>query len=390
MPNFDWITFGLDLRRIPWQTWVLLGECVARCDYLKTVPLNPSVRDQFHRIYLAKGVNATTAIEGNTLTEEQVRALVDVTPSRVRALIDNKLKLPPSKEYLEREVQNILDACNEIVKYIAVGHFSEITIEKICDFNRKVLADGVPHAEKAVPGEFRRHDVVVGNVYRAPGAQMVSDMMNSFCRWMNSDSFRNKNMPVHFAIIKAIAAHLYIAWIHPFGDGNGRVARLLEFAILLGSGIPSPAAHLLSYHYNATRAEYYTQLDKASKTNDPSAFFSYAIQGFCDGLEEQIKYVREHVISVCWREYIYETFHKTGVGKVIKRQRGLALTISEQKEPIDKGSLLLLMSDEYRGKTAKTLVRDLNKLVNMGIILREGNKYIANKDSILKFLPFSV
>ena len=378
MSNFDWITFSLDLRRIPWQTWVLLGECVAKCDYIRTVPLKPSVRDQLHRIYLAKGVNATTAIEGNTLTEEQVIAL-----------IDHKLKLPPSKEYLEREVRNVLDACNEIGEDIAGGHFSEITIEKVCDFNRKVLADGVPRAEKAVPGEFRQHNVVVGNVYRAPAAQMVPDMMKSFCRWMNSDYFQNKSLPVHFAIIKAIAAHLYIAWIHPFGDGNGRVARLLEFAILLSSGIPSPAAQLLSNHYNATRAEYYAQLDKASKTNDPSKFFSYAIQGFYDGLEEQIKYVREHVIGVCWREYIYETFHKTGVGKVIKRQRALALAISEQKGPIDKSSLLLLMSDEYRGKTAKTLARDLNKLVNMGIVLREGDKYTANKERILKFLPFS-
>lgn len=389
MPNFDWITFSLDLRRIPWQTWVLLGECVAKCDYIKTVPLKPSVRDQLHRIYLAKGVNATTAIEGNTLTEEQVRALVDRTPSRVRGLIDNKLNLPPSKEYLEREVRNILDACNEIGEDIAGGRLGEITIEKICDFNRKVLANGVPHAEMTVPGEFRQHNVVVGNVYRAPDAQMVSDMMKSFCRWMNSDVFQNKSMLIHFAIIKTILSHLYIAWIHPFGDGNGRVARLLEFAILLGSGIPSPAAQLLSNHYNATRAEYYTQLDKASKTNDPSGFFSYAIQGFYDGLEEQIKYVREHVISVCWREYIYETFHKAGVGKVIKRQRALSLAISEQKEPIDKGSLLLLMSDEYRGKTAKTLARDLNKLVNMGIVLREGDKYTANKDRILKLLPFS-
>lgn len=378
MPNFDWITFSLDLRRIPWQAWVLLGECVAKCDYIKTVPLKPGIRDQLHRIYLAKGVNATTAIEGNTLTEEQVRAL-----------IDNKLKLPPSKEYLEQEARNILDACNKIGEDITTGRFAEITIEKICDFNQRVLANGVPRAEGAVPGEFRQHNVVVGNVYRAPVAQMVSDMMKSFCRWMNSEAFQNKSMSVYFAIIKAIVAHLYIAWIHPFGDGNGRLARLLEFTVLLSSGIPSPAAHLLSNHYNATRTEYYTQLDKASKIKDPSGFFNYALQGFYDGLEEQIKYVREHVIGVCWREYIYETFHKTGVGKIIKRQRELALAISEQKEPVDKGVLLLLMSDKYRGKTPKTLVRDLNKLVNMGIVLCEGNKYTPNKDRILNLLPFS-
>ena len=378
MPNYDWITFSLDLRKIAWQTWVRLGECVARCDYIKTVPLKPSVRDQLHLIYLAKGVNATTAIEGNTLTEEQVRAL-----------IGNKLKLPPSKEYLEREVRNILDACNEIGENIAGGRFGEITIERICDFNRKILANGVPSDEAAVPGTIREHNVVVGNVYRAPDAQKVPDMTEKFCQWMNSDAFLNKDMPVHFAIVKAIAAHLYIAWIHPFGDGNGRVARLLEFAILLNSGIPSSAAHLLSNHYNLTRSEYYRQLDKASKTSDPTGFLDYAVQGFYDGLEEQLKYVQEHVTGVCWREYVYEQFHRIGVGKVIKRQRELALTISEQQEPVDKGALSLLMSEEYRGKTAKTLVRDLNKLVSLGIVLLENNKYKANKALILKFRPFS-
>ena len=54
------------------------------------------------------------------------------------------------------------------------------------------------------------------------------------------------------AILRAITAHLYLIWIHPFGDGNGRLARLVEFTILLKSGIPSIAAHLLSNHYNAT------------------------------------------------------------------------------------------------------------------------------------------
>jgi Fic family protein len=378
MPDYSWINFRINLEKLPWTTWVKLGECVAKCEQIKTVPLKPYLKNQLHLIYLAKGLHATTAIEGNTLTEDQVRDL-----------IQKKLTLPASKEYLRREVNNVLEACNEIAIEISKGTFGRITVEKICHYNKKILQNNVPHDEAAVPGKIRNHNVVVGNVYRAPDAQMVSDMMKSFCRWMNSDVFQNKSMPVHFAIIKAVAAHLYIAWIHPFGDGNGRVARLLEFAILLSSGIPSPAAHLLSNHYNATRAEYYTQLDKAGKTSDPSEFFGYAIQGFYDGLGEQIEYVREHIISICWREYIYETFHKAGVGKVIKRQRALALTISEQKGPIDKGSLLLLMSDEYRGKTARALVRDLNKLVNMGIILREGDKYTANKDSILKFLPFS-
>ncbi len=57
-------------------------------------------------------------------------------------------------------------------------------------------------------------------------------------------------------VLKAIVAHLYIAWIHPFGDGNGRTARMVEFKICLSSGIAVPAGHLLSNHYNETREAY--------------------------------------------------------------------------------------------------------------------------------------
>jgi Fic family protein len=88
-----------------------------------------------------------------------------------------------------------------------------------------------------------------------------------------------------YAILKAVVAHLYLAWIHPFGDGNGRTARLVEFQILLSSGVPSPAAHLLSNHYNQTRSEYYRQLDRASKSGGELApFIEYGARGFVAGL----------------------------------------------------------------------------------------------------------
>ena len=73
------------------------------------------------------------------------------------------------------------------------------------------------------------------------------------CDWLNSNEWERvfgRNNVILTGIIKAIVAHLYIAWIHPFGDGNGRTARLLELQILLNSNIPTPAAHLLSNHYN--------------------------------------------------------------------------------------------------------------------------------------------
>src|SRR6185437_1256822 len=95
-------------------------------------------------------------------------------------------------------------------------------------------------------------------------------------------------------LFKAILAHLYIAWIHPFGDGNGRTARLVEFQILMQSGVPYPACHLLSNHYNKTRIRYYAELDRSSKAEEGVlSFIEYAVQGFVDGLREQVSYIRD-------------------------------------------------------------------------------------------------
>ena len=64
---------------------------------------------------------------------------------------------------------------------------------------------------------------------------------------------------------------------HPFGDGNGRTGRLLELAILLEAGLPQPVCHLLSNHYNLTRASYYREPDRGSRTSDGIyGFIAYA------------------------------------------------------------------------------------------------------------------
>src|SRR5450759_19000 len=90
--SHPWVSFLLDLRRVPYDIWVMLGECQSQCEHIAGTPLRPDVSELLHTIYLAKGVAATTAIEGNTLSEEQVRQQ-----------IQGKLTVPPSKEYLKQE-----------------------------------------------------------------------------------------------------------------------------------------------------------------------------------------------------------------------------------------------------------------------------------------------
>ncbi|MCD4699808.1 MAG: Fic family protein, partial [Phycisphaerae bacterium] len=88
-PSHPWVNFRVDLRSLGYLTWMALGECVSKCEHIANTPLCPATRDELHLIYLAKGVQATAAIEGNTLSQAEAM-------DRIRG----GSSLPPSKEYL--------------------------------------------------------------------------------------------------------------------------------------------------------------------------------------------------------------------------------------------------------------------------------------------------
>jgi len=254
-----------------------------------------------------------------------------------------------------------------------------------------VLKD-VPVADEAQPGRVRRHNVgVLG--YRGADSRDVHKLTDRFCHWLDHDlvALAGQLGPVVAAILRAIVAHLYVVWNHPLGDGNGRTARLLEFDILLRSGVPSPAAHLLSNHYNATRSEYYRQLDLASKTRSPMGFVEYAITGFRDGLREQLAKITDQVRDIVWRNYVWELFRDLGSkSQSARRQRHLALDISLHPEGVETSLVPMLTArqqEEYKGKTMKTASRDINKLIGVGLVVRKDKRYFANREIITPYLP---
>jgi len=379
MDKYPWITYEVNLKNLPFTTWIQLGECLSKCEHISRIPLKPTTAIEMHKIYLAKGVFSTTAIEGNTLSEEQVRQI-----------IDNKLTLPPSREYLKQEVDNILQLCNEIKNNMCSGTSLVISMDTIKKFN-KIILQNIPCPDYAIPGEFRKVPVGAG-LYKAVDHQDIEELMVELCKWLNSAYFKIPNThPIISSIIKAIAAHLYIEWIHPFGDGNGRVGRLLEFAILIYSGVPSPAAHLLSNHYNATRNEYYIQLDAAGKKRDVCDFITYATQGFRDGLMEQLKYIFLQVLDTSWENYIYETFkeHKRSE-KPAKRMRTLILELSHQAEPVPRDKLTTLspkIIDLFKDGSPMMLSRDINELIKLDLIEKTEKGYKAKVEKMLGFLP---
>lgn len=360
---------------------MLLGEAASKCEHIANVPLRPSTAEELHRLYLAKGVLATTAIEGNTLSEEEV----------VRHL-EGKLQLPPSKEYLTREIDNIVAACNDIAQQVRAGNPPAFSVAKIKEFDRRVL-HGLDLGEGVVPGEIRGHSVGIAR-YRGAPVEDCEYLLHQLCDWLNGSDFQPpEDLPqlhVVYAIIKAALAHLYLAWIHPFGDGNGRTARLIEFMILVTSGVPGPAAHLLSNHYNQTRPEYYRQLDRASQSGgDVLPFITYAVRGFVEGLHAQLERIREQQWDVTWENYVHEKF-RSRTSPSDARRRHLLLDLSEHEEPVPISKLRDLsprVAAAYAKKTAKTLSRDLNALIQMGLLESTRDGYSAKKEIILGFLP---
>ena len=373
-----WINFQLNLRPIEYGTWLLLGEAVSKTEHIAGVPLLPEAAQRLHQVFLAKGALATTAIEGNTLTEDEVLKH-----------LAGELEMPPSREYLTQEIDNIVEACNLIGRQVIREGPRTITVEEIKEYNRLVLRE-LPLGEDVVPGGIREHSVMVGR-YRGAPPEDCEYLLERFCTWLDKLDFP-KGQEAVFSILAAIAAHLYFVWIHPFGDGNGRTARLIEFRFLLGAGFPTPAAHLLSNFYNLTRTEYYRQLDHAGRSGgEMSDFVAYAAQGLVDQLREQLKVIRNLQWDTAWENYVYQRFGKGGEAHL----RRLHLVLDLSKVTDNRGwvqvkdipELSTRLARAYADKTEKTLSRDLNELRRMELILRQGRKVKANKRVILAFLP---
>ncbi len=378
-----WIRFSAqqEILSSPGTVWYQLGRITALCENLSHTALRPELAENLHWIYLAKGVHATTAIEGNTLTEDQVKEVM------------GGATLKPSKEYLAKEVRNVVEGVNEIGRELAAQHTPETSPERLCHFNAMVQKD-LDVGDHVVPGEYRMGSVGVGT-YLAPPAEDVPYLVKEMFNWLNGPEFASppQGQELAIAILRAILSHLYVAWIHPFGDGNGRTARMLEFQILVSSGVPSPAAHLLSNHYNLTRDQYYRELERSSSTPEGRImpFVNYALQGFIDGLEEQLEALRDDLETLVWRGEV-DRAYGYDCSKTDQRRKRLACFLFEATAPMTASALMKSspVGSWYADRTTKTLVRDLNDIAQYNLIRKTPAGWRAASEIVLGMRPESM
>lgn len=380
--QYPFISFEFDTNRLTPDMWLDLGEAMSKCQHLAGVPLKPARAEEMGAVYLARGVQATTAIEGNTLSEAEVKQIVAKGSANVGK----------SRQYQEREVQNVLGAIHQMDEALRAGMKLPITRDRLERLNFQIL-DGIPDEPEVVPGKLREHNVTAGR-YLAPRCQDVPELVDRFVRWLaDLRSAVTPTSPVRDrfvnAVLAAMLAHLYIAWIHPFGNGNGRLARLIEVQILSESGVvPIVATNLLSDYYNKTRDHgYYRALDAAQR--DVNLFIRYALDGFLDELRGQIDVVKAENIQIHWESYVYEMFREMPDTETRTRQRELALAMPEGKwiTAKDATDLSTTLARFYTKVGERTPTRDLNDLTKMGLAQKDKRRYRVRRSVIQAFIP---
>jgi len=380
--QYPFISFEFDAKRLTPDMWLDLGEAMSKCQHLAGVPLKPARAEEMGAVYLARGVQATTAIEGNTLTDAEVQQIVAKGTAHVGK----------SRQYQEREVKNVLAAIRDIDHALRSGLTLPVTRERLEALNFQIL-DGIPDNPEVVPGKLRGHNVSAGR-YLAPRWQDVPELVERFVHWLNelrSSVYPASPMRDRFvnAVLAAMLAHLYIAWIHPFGNGNGRLARLIEVQILSESGVvPIVATNLLSDFYNKTRDNgYYRALDAAQR--DVVSFIRYALDGFLDELRSQIEVVKQESVQIHWESYVYEVFRGMPDTETRTRQRDLALQMPEARwlSAKEVTELTPHLARLYAKVGDRTPTRDLNDLWKLGLVEKDTRRYRARRSVIQAFIP---
>ncbi|CAK8686450.1 unnamed protein product [Clavelina lepadiformis] len=184
-------------------------------DLYKYSAHHPTLRSAMKEFYYHH-VYHTIALEGNTLSVEEIRSIID------------HRKAIAGKSIAEHnEVIGVTEALNYLNNTLLMK-IGNITVTDIKNIHRRVLG----FVDPIRAGEFRTNQVFVGG-HIPPHPNDVDVYMDQFEEWLNSPEVLDLH-PVEFAAI----AHYRLVYIHPFVDGNGRTARLLMNFILMKHGFP--------------------------------------------------------------------------------------------------------------------------------------------------------
>lgn len=266
-----------------------IGTIEASKEVIENAPLIPAWEMKFRKDAINRQVHHGTRLEGNPLSEEEVR---DV--------LDGKHILARDRDVQEViNYRNVLRYIDALSKQVPTEGRYQISEEIILEIHR-ITTDKLLPPEQS--GHYRTRQVVIKNTqtgavsYTPPPAVEVPFLMEDLIVWINSP----QAFEMH-AIIKAGIIHYEIARIHPFVDGNGRSARALATLLMFLDGYDIRKFFALEEYFDNNPHQYYETLQSVSNQlvidtheRDLTPWLEYFVQG----VSTELKVVKERVQKI--------------------------------------------------------------------------------------------
>jgi Fic family protein len=203
----------------------------------------------------------------------------------------------------------------------------------------------------------------------------IERLMREFIDWMNSDDLINEHL-----FVRAALAHYYYSLIHPFRDGNGRVARLLEALLLQPAGIRHVPKMLSNYYYRHVDDYYRAFSDTIRANKDVTPFLEFNLRGVIESLQQMKNRIADFIRVLAMRDHL----HFLVSDKAISRRQNDLLTLLLDDSSGKPFTLHDLQNDLpcsllYRKVSEMTARRDLKNLLERKLLTADARgRYSLN------------
>ena len=272
-----------------------------------------------------KTVHSSLSIEGNTLTEDQVSAI-----------LENKRVVGPKKD--------IIEVINALKVYESLNSFKPYSSKSFLEAH-KILMSGL--VDKA--GSYRKQSVgiVKGEklAHLAPPFENVPYLMNNLFEYLKSKD--------ELTLIKSCVFHYEMEFIHPFIDGNGRMGRLWQTLLLVQE---FPVFEFLPFEtmINTTQVDYYKALSTSDKSGQSTQFIEYMLDVIDKSLSELLNYNNRTMTDIQRLEYFIQ-LNKTEFSRKEYMNVFKDISTATASRDLLKGTELKMI--EKRGDKNKTRYR---------------------------------
>lgn len=291
--NSTWSWSDRELTRLVEKSAIAVGQLDAYSHQIPNI-------DHFIRMYVVKEATVSSKIEGTqTNMEEVMLRETDIQPERRNDWI---------------EVNNYIEALNSSINLLKDLPLSSRLLKSA----HKILLRGV-RGESKLPGQFRRSQNWIGGssllsaVFIPPIWEEVDPLMGDAENFLHNEDMGLTNL------IKIAIAHYQFETIHPFLDGNGRIARLMITLYLVEKGIIQKPVLYLSDFFEKNREQYYDNLTRVRTQNDLLKWVKFFLIGVietCENSSQTLKSILQ-LKKECEEKRIYTLGKKVKTAKIL-------------------------------------------------------------------------